>query len=164
VHAHHAEGERMAGGEAAEAEESAGDGNLAALGEGEELGFGLGDEDAVAGEDDGRLAAAISSAACSMELASARSMGCGGARRARGGEVEGAEACCASLVMSTSTGRDGRRRRSGSLADGGRDVFRARDEEVVLGDGQGDAGDVDLLKRVGAEELGGDWPVMQTMG
>ena len=41
-------------------------------------------------------------------------------------------------------------------ADGGRDVFHARDEEVVLGDGQGDAGDVDLLEGVGAEDLGGD--------
>ena len=42
------------------------------------------------------------------------------------------------------------------LADGGRDVFGARDEEVVLGDGQRDAGDVDLLEGVGAEDLGGD--------
>ena len=42
------------------------------------------------------------------------------------------------------------------LADGGGDVFGAGDEEVVLGDGQGDAGDVDLLERVGAEDLGGD--------
>src|ERR1700733_6244943 len=36
------------------------------------------------------------------------------------------------------------------FADGGCDVFGAGDEEVVLGDGQGDAGDVDLLERVGA--------------
>ena len=42
------------------------------------------------------------------------------------------------------------------LADGGRDVFRARDEEVVLGDGKSDAGDVYLLEGVGAEELGRD--------
>ena len=42
------------------------------------------------------------------------------------------------------------------FADGGGDVFGAGDEEVVLGDGQGDAGDVDLLEGVGAEDLGGD--------
>ncbi len=42
------------------------------------------------------------------------------------------------------------------LADGGGDVFGAGDEEVVLGDGQGDAGDVDLLEGVGAEDFGGD--------
>jgi len=41
-------------------------------------------------------------------------------------------------------------------ADGGGDVFGAGDEEVVLGDGEGDAGDVDLLEGVGAEDLGGD--------
>ncbi len=42
------------------------------------------------------------------------------------------------------------------LADGGRDVFGAGDEVVVLGDGQGDAGDVDLLEGVGAEDFAAD--------
>ena len=42
------------------------------------------------------------------------------------------------------------------FADGGRDVLGAGDEVVVLGDGQGDAGDVDLLEGVGAEDFGGD--------
>ena len=42
------------------------------------------------------------------------------------------------------------------LADGGGDVFGAGDEVVVLGDGQGDAGDVDLLKRVAAEDFAAD--------
>ncbi len=42
------------------------------------------------------------------------------------------------------------------FADGGGDVFGAGDEVVVLGDGQGDAGDVDLLKRVGAEDFAAD--------
>ena len=42
------------------------------------------------------------------------------------------------------------------LADGGGDVFGAGDEEVVLGDGEGDAGDVDFLEGVAAEDLGGD--------
>src|SRR5436853_3301297 len=42
-------------GDAAEAEERAGDGNLLAFGEGEDLGFGAGVRDAVAGEDDGLL-------------------------------------------------------------------------------------------------------------
>ena len=68
-----------------------------------------------------------------------------------------AEACCASLVMSTRTGPG--RPRAGDLeglADGGGDVFGAGDEEVVLGDGQGDAGDVDLLEGVAAEDFGGD--------
>ncbi len=41
-----------------------------------------------------------------------------------------------------------------SLANGGGDVFGAGDKEVVLGDGQGDAGDVDLLEGVAAENFG----------
>src|SRR3984957_15498116 len=39
-------------GDSAEAEERAGDGDLLAFGEGEDLGFGAGVRDAVAGEDD----------------------------------------------------------------------------------------------------------------
>ena len=35
-------------------------------------------------------------------------------------------------------------------------IFGAVDEEVVLGDGQRDAGDVDFLKGVGAEHFAGD--------
>ena len=42
------------------------------------------------------------------------------------------------------------------FADGWGDVFGAGDEEVVLGDGQGDAGDVDLLEGVAAEDFRGD--------
>ena len=42
------------------------------------------------------------------------------------------------------------------FADGGGDVFGAGDEEVVLGDGQGDAGDVDFLEGVAAEDFGAD--------
>ena len=41
-------------------------------------------------------------------------------------------------------------------SDGGGDVFGAGDEEVVLGDGEGDAGDVDFLEGVRAEDFGGD--------
>ncbi len=55
VHAHHAERERVMRGHAAEAEKRAGDGDLLAFGEGENLGFGAGVRDAVAGEDEGLL-------------------------------------------------------------------------------------------------------------
>src|SRR5258708_29168212 len=41
--------------DSAEAKQRAGDGDLLALGEGEDLGFGAGVRDAVAGEDDGLL-------------------------------------------------------------------------------------------------------------
>ena len=42
------------------------------------------------------------------------------------------------------------------VAEGGGEVFGFRDEEVVLGDGQRDACDVDFLKCVGAENFGGN--------
>ena len=45
----------MVGGEGAEAEQGAGDGDLAALGEGETCSVCAGVDDAVAGEDDGLL-------------------------------------------------------------------------------------------------------------
>ena len=68
-----------------------------------------------------------------------------------------AVACCASLVMSTSTG-PGRPDCAieQCLADGRRDLFGAGDEVVVLGDGQRDAGDVHLLKGIGAQHLARD--------
>ncbi len=80
-----------------------------------------------------------------------------GGRRRRRRSRRVAVPCWASLVMSTRTGpgRPDLRDLEG-LADSGRDVFGAGDEEVVLGDGQGDAGDVDFLEGVGAEDLGGD--------
>ena len=53
VHAHHAEGERVRGGDGAEAEERAGDGDLVGFGEGDDFFFGAAFDDAVAGEDDG---------------------------------------------------------------------------------------------------------------
>ena len=53
VHAHHAERERVRGGDGAEAEQGAGDGDLLGFGEGEDFCFGAGFDDAVAGEDDG---------------------------------------------------------------------------------------------------------------
>ena len=43
-----------------------------------------------------------------------------------------------------------------SFADGAGDIFGARNDYVVLGDGHGDAGDVDFLKSVGAEKFAGN--------
>ncbi len=42
------------------------------------------------------------------------------------------------------------------VADRGRDVLGLVDEEIVLGHGQRDAGNIDFLKRVRAEHLAGD--------
>jgi hypothetical protein len=50
------------------------------------------------------------------------------------------------------------------LADGPGDVLGLGDQEVVLGDRLGDAGDVGLLEGVGADGHVGTWPVMHTIG
>ena len=48
----------------------------------------------------------------------------------------------------------GTRDEEGFAKDRG-DILRAGDDVVVLGDGQRNAGDVDFLEGIGAEELGG---------
>src|ERR1700733_2778476 len=145
-------------GNSAEAEERAGDGNLLAFGEGEDLGFGSGVRDAVAGEDDGLL--------CGLDELDGlldggrfgaqhgvRAIGCGGG----GFEVERCGGLLRVLryVDEHGAGAAGLRDLE-RLADGGGDVFGAGDEVVVLGDGQGDTGDVDLLKRVAPEDFAAD--------
>ncbi len=74
-----------------------------------------------------------------------------------GGEVEGSGGLLGVLgdVDEDGPGASGLRDLEGET-DCRRDVFGAGHKEVVLGDGQGDAGDVDLLKRVATEDLGGD--------
>ncbi len=146
VHAHHAEGERVGGGDGAEAEQGAGDGDLVGFGEGEDFVLGAGLDDAVAGEDDGLLGDCWMRATASrMEEDSAREHGVGAVGVGRGGvEVEEGGGLLRVLgdVDEDGAGAAGAGDLEG-LADGGGDVFGAGDEEVVLGDGQGDAGDVD---------------------
>jgi len=44
------------------------------------------------------------------------------------------------------------------LAQRRHDVFRALHQDIVLGDGQRDAGEVDLLEAVAADQVRGDLP------
>ena len=160
VHTHHAERERMVRWECSKAEKCAGDGDLVTLGEGDDLLFGAGLDDAVAREDEGLLRGLD-------ELDGLLDGGAFGAQhgvravrgRRGGGEVEGGGGLLGVLgdVDEDGAGAAGFRDLEGET-HGGRDVFGAGDEEVVLGDGQGDAGDVDFLEGVGAEDFGGDLP------
>src|SRR5258705_2104790 len=142
-------------GDAAEAEERAGDGDLLAFGEGENLGFGAGVRDAVAGEDDGLLCGfdeldglLDGRGFCAQHRV--RAVGRGGG----GFEVEGGGGLLRVLryIHKYWTWTPGLCDLEG-FAKGGGDVFGAGDEVVVLGDRQGDAGDVDLLEGVGAEDF-----------
>ena len=104
----------------------------------------------------GRSAASMSSAARAHVFVAGPVLGAvpGQAHRAAVPHEVGVDACCASLVMSTSTGpRPARARDVERLPQRGRDVLDARDEVVVLGDRQRDAGDVGLLEGVAADEL-----------
>src|SRR6266851_2906579 len=146
------------GGEGSEAEEGAGDGDLVALGEGDDLLFGSGLDDAVAGENDG-LFGLLDELDGLLErggLGAEHGMGTRGGGSG-GGEVEGSGGLLGVLgdVDEDGPGASGLRDLEGET-DCRRDVFGAGHKEVVLGDGQGDAGDVDLLKCIAAEDLGGD--------
>ena len=105
----------------------------------------------------GRSAALISASA------SRNCVSCGGGpgrpcgRGAAASQSNVADDCCASLVMSTSTGTGtAAAREVERLADCGRDVRGLRDEVVVLGDRQRDAGDVGFLERVGSDQAAAD--------
>ena len=148
----------MVGGEGAEAEQGAGDGDVAALGEGDDLVARAGVDDAVAGEDDGLFGGGDEGDGFLDGFGLGAQHGMGAVRRGRGGvEVEGRGGLLRVLgdVDQDRAGAAGGGDLEG-FADGGGDVFGARDQEVVLGDGQGDAGDIDLLECVGAEDFGGD--------
>ena len=67
----------MGGGDGAEAEQGAGDGDLVGFGEGDDFFFGAALDDAVAGEDDGALGFLDELDGLRMEEDSARSMGWG---------------------------------------------------------------------------------------
>jgi hypothetical protein len=155
VHAHHAEVQRMGGGEAAEAEQRGGYGNLLRFGKGDHLLLRAGVGDAVAGENDGAF--------CGLDQRNCFADGAGF------GAQHGMRPRCARRAVREVEGRGGLLRVLGDVdehragtaggrdlkseADRRRDVFRASDEEVVLGDGQSDAGDVDFLKGVGAQHF-----------
>ncbi len=140
----------MSGREGSQAEQGAGDGNLLALGEGDDLGFGSRLRDAVAGEDDGPLGRLDEFDGLLDAVGLGAQHGVRTMRRRRGGvEVEGGGGLLGVLgdVDQHRAGAAGLGDLEG-LAEHGGDVFGAGDQPVVLGDGQGDAGDVDFLKGV----------------
>ena len=129
VHAHHAEVQRIVGREAADAEQSHGDGNVAGADELLERVHGAGNHDAVAGENE-RALCRVEKLARRDRTPLFRDWHAGASAEAFGAEASqsnSAVACCASLVMSTRTGPG--RPHAGDhegFADGARDVFRPR--------------------------------------
>ena len=158
VHAHHAQVERVRGGKRAQAEQRESHGNLRALGKGADLLHGAGFRDAVAGENDGALGVAdqfggLREAAVFYVQHRMRTV----RLRLGGFKVEDRRGLLRVLgdVDEHRAGSAGLGDLKG-LAQRRRQVLSAVDEEVVLGDGQRDAGDVDFLERIGAQHLAGD--------
>ena len=158
VHAHHAEVERMRGRDAAEAEQRHRDRDLRALGELDDLALRAGEHHAVAGENQRPLGGGDE-----LDRVAHRSVA-GQGFVVRFGEVGlgGRPVDLAAPLLrvlgdvdqhraGTSPPRDGER-----LEHRRRDILGGRDEVVVLGDRQRDAGDVGLLECVGANQLAAD--------
>ena len=134
-------------------------GMLLAFGEGENLGSGTRFNNAVAGEYDGLLGLLDQRGRWTAGLPGvpARASGAGGTLVGGGIEVK----CCGGLLCVLGDVHQhgpwtAAARNLKGFTHGRSDVFRTRDEEVVLRDRQGDAGDVDFLEGVAAEHLGGD--------
>ena len=159
VHAHHADVERVRRRQAADPEQRHRDRNLRALGEGAQFVHRARDQHAVPGEDDRPLRFVQERG----RLGERRARRLGGADRQPGhagaaaSQSNSQDACCASFVMSISTGPG-----PPGLGDHERFAHRARHvlgaghEVVVLGDRQRDAGDVDFLERVAANQAAAD--------
>ena len=158
VHAHHAERERMRGGEAAEPEQRRGDGNLQTLGQREYLLASAGLNHAVSGKNHRTFRGANQLHSLEDRVLFRAQHGMGSIRLGRGcREIE----CRRSLLgilgdvdqhgAGTSRLRDEQR-----FADGRSNVFGARYDVIVFRHRQSNAGDVDLLESVCAEHLARD--------
>ena len=156
VHAGHADGEDVGLGEAANAEQGRDDRNLRLLGQGLQFVVGLGDDDAVAGDDDGALGLANQLGG----LLDLRRMPWH--MRVVAGQLDGLGIAVLDFFLLHVLGnvdqhRSGppRPRDVEGFLDRALEVGGVHDEIVVLGDRQGDAGDVGLLEGVLADGLPG---------
>ncbi len=160
VHAHHAEIEGILGREAADTEEGHGNIEVAGAHELVESAHGTGDHDAVSGENQ-RALGGIEKCDGAIELGFVDSGANALWRKFRSSGVPvkfgGSLLCILGDVDEDRTWAAGVCDDE-SFADGARYIFRSGDDDVVFGDGHGDAGDVDFLKGIGAEKLAANLP------
>src|SRR5579864_2463608 len=158
VHAHHAEVERVAGGEAADAEQGHGHGEIAGVDKFVEDAHGAGHHDAVSGKNQGTLGGVEKlDGALELGLVVVQALALG--RKLRRGRVPVEIAGGLLRVLGDVDENGARAAGTGDderLANGARDIFGAGDHHIVFGDGHGDAGNVDFLEGVGAEQLAAD--------
>src|ERR1700730_1768086 len=158
VHAHHAEIERVAGREAANAEERHGYRKIASVHELVEHAHRAGNHDAVASEDQRTLGSVEQfNGALKFRLVVIDALPLG-RKLWRGSipiEVAGGLLRIFGDIDEDGAGPAGIGNQEG-FADGARDIVSARDNHIVLGDRHGDAGDIDFLEGVGTEQLAAD--------
>ncbi len=157
VHAHHPQVERMRSGDAADAEQGHGNRDVGVLGKLPHDVAGAGGDDAVAGQDD-RALRGLDEGHGGLQVGVLRGqIGPAGGRRAGFGPGELARLLLAVLgqVDEHRAGAAGASHVE-RFAHRGGDVLGLRDQVVVLGDRQRDAGDVAFLERVGPDELAAD--------
>src|SRR4029077_2055035 len=158
VHAHHAKVQGIVGGEASDAEERHGHGQIAGVDELVEGAHRPGNHDAVAGENQ-RALGIVEQLDSPLKirrlvvdaLAFGRQLRCGSF------PVEVARGLLRVLgdIDEHRAGPAGVRNHEG-FANGACDVVRARYDHIVLGNRHGNAGDVDFLEGVGAEQFAAD--------
>src|SRR5712692_3033201 len=158
VHAHHAEVERIIGREAADAEERHGDRIIARSDELLKGAHRAGNHDAVAGEKDGAFGGVQhldGAVEFGLVVIVADALGRKFWRGRFPVEFSGSLLRIFGDVDKDRSGTSAIRDQKG-LAESARNALRFRDHYVVLGDGHGDARDIDLLKRVGAQDFAAD--------
>ena len=158
VHAHHAEVEGIIGRKAADAEERHGDGIIAGADELFKGAHRAGNHDAMAGENDGALGGVEhvdSAVEFGLVVIVAPALGRKFWRRRVPVEFGGSLLRVFGDVDKDGAGTSAIGDQKG-FTEGARNVLRFRDHHVVLGDGHGNARDVDLLKRVRAQDLTAD--------
>ena len=162
VHSGHSDMEQVVGGERADAQEGGDDRYLGFFRQRFQFGVGVGDEDAVARQDEGAAGGVNQVASLgNLEVIS----------RAGGivaGQVEAVGPDKGHPVASQHIFGDVEQHRAGAAGagdvkgflDGRGDVLDFHNQHIVLGDGEGNAGDVGFLKGVaadgGARHLAGD--------
>src|SRR6266567_8194352 len=158
VHTHHAEVVRIVGREAADAEERHGDRIIAGADELLERAHRAGNHDAVASKNDGALGGIQHfdrAVEFGLIVIVANTLGRKFWRRRFPVEFRGSLLGVFGDVNKHRAGASAIGDQKG-LADGARNVLGFCDYHVVLGDGHGDAGDIDFLKCVGAQNFAAD--------
>ena len=150
----------MRGREGAQAQQRRGYGNLQPLGQRANLVHGIGFHNAVASQDDRPLGRQDQLDGFADGILLGREHGVRAVRsRCGGGKIEIRQPLLRVLgdVHQHRPGTSGARHQEG-LAQHRGDVLRAGDDVVVLGDRQGNAGDIDFLEGVCTQQLRGDLP------